>query len=394
MNQREKVLAMGVGVVVLLAGGQYIWNGVKSGFAAKQARIDSLKTQTMNEELTVTAGMVASRDMNKLVKRSLPSDIESAKTIYNEWLIKFSAESKLKSANHQYVRDTAEPNVYHLLRYSLEGETDLVAAIQMLYRFYEHPFLHKITDVKITPLPAYGNVKVAISIEVLALDSASPEQAVPQVEEFKKDLRPVGDYVTAIANRNVFWPANRPPTWSEKATTSVTQNAQLGFELGAKDPDDGQNVHYELVSSTADGLKLEGNRLVWQPSELGKFSAVVRAIDNGLPQATSQQTVSIDVSAPAAPTPPAAEAPKFDVATQTRLTALLSGRDGPQAWIKSRLEDKTSSLMVGDDLDMAGIKGKVTEIGRTYIQFETDGKTWIMGQDESLADAYRRGQED
>ncbi len=51
-------------------------------------------------------------------------------------------------------------------------------------------------------------------------------------------------------------------------------------------------------------------------------------------------------------------------------------------------------MRVGDDFDFAGIKGKVTEIGASFVEIETDGRKWIVGLDESLADAFKRGQTD
>jgi hypothetical protein len=38
--------------------------------------------------------------------------------------------------------------------------------------------------------------------------------------------------------------------------------------------------------------------------------------------------------------------------------------------------------------------GKVVAVGANYAEFESDGRRWTVGLDESLADAYRRSQID
>jgi preprotein translocase subunit YajC len=51
-------------------------------------------------------------------------------------------------------------------------------------------------------------------------------------------------------------------------------------------------------------------------------------------------------------------------------------------------------LQKGDTLKLGGIEGLVTDLGTNYIEFETEGRRWLVGTDESIADAFKRGQVD
>jgi hypothetical protein len=73
---------------------------------------------------------------------------------------------------------------------------------------------------------------------------------------------------------------------------------------------------------------------------------------------------------------------------------LVSDGKGPQAWIRSKTEDKTLFLREGENLKLGDIQGKVISIGANFIELETEGKRWTVGLDEPLADAYKRGLED
>jgi hypothetical protein len=118
----------------------------------------------------------------------------------------------------------------------------------------------------------------------------------------------------------------------------------------------------------------------------------VKATDNGVPARSSSQWITISVKEPP---PPAKEPVKFDVASQSVVTALLSGKNRPpEAWVLSKTDGKNFTLRKGDPLKLGGIEGFVTEVGANYVEFETQGRRWLVGLDESIADAYQRGQTD
>ncbi len=394
MNQREKILAGGVAVVVVLAVGQYTLNSIRSSFDAKYMRLDSAQSRAMDQSNTITKGLLARRKISDATERSLPSNIEAAKTIYGEWLIRFAADSKLRNSSHNFLSESTVPGVYHSLKFSLNGDANLIELTQMLYRFYESPYLHRISDMKLEPTKEYGVMTVKLTIEILSIDSARKDQPIPELKDFKMMAHSADEYVKLIADRNLFAPANRPPKWSASATASTIQGTPLDFELAAKDPDEGQKVNYELLDSTAEGAQIRDGRLAWTPKEIGEYKVTVRATDTGIPRTSSTQEVVIKVVTAPPPVAPPTPEPKFDLATQTRVTALLNGRNGPEAWFTSRIEGKKISVQVGDDLDLAGISGKITAIGSNFVEVETDGRRWIIGQDESLADAFRRSQVD
>ena len=60
----------------------------------------------------------------------------------------------------------------------------------------------------------------------------------------------------------------------------------------------------------------------------------------------------------------------------------------------SKTEGKTLRLREGDELKLGDVVGKIVKIGATYMEVETDGKRWTIGTEESIADAFKRGQID
>jgi hypothetical protein len=396
MTQREKVLASLVGGLLVILVLFFGWTKIQAGFEEKNNTLGSLQMKVTNNQNSITQGLMAKKSLDELAVRSLPSDMESAKNIYLEWLIKFSEKMKLNQPKPKWVGETvSKSKAYHELRYTLDGDARLDDVVALMYEFYKFPYLHKITNLRVAHKEKsddYGMMTIKLQISVAVLNNASRDQATPKPENFKLMQRPLQDYETAIIQRNIFFPANKPPAWSKTASTNANKGSEMSYELEAKDPDAKQKIKYEIVDSEAEGARIRDDKLQWKPKANGEFSVTVRATDSGLPSTSSTQKIVIKVTDP--PKEKIVQAPKFDVATQTRVTALVSGKSGPEAWFLSRTDGKRVSVHVGDKFDLAGITGTVTAIGSSFVEIESDGRRWIIGQDETLADAYKRSQVD
>ena len=95
LSQREKMLAAGVGLILFLFIGNYIWGSISKGFADKKDEKDRLTQQKSDQSLQITAGSVAKSKLNRLVGQSLPSNEVKARAQYLEWLINLAEECEL-----------------------------------------------------------------------------------------------------------------------------------------------------------------------------------------------------------------------------------------------------------------------------------------------------------
>ncbi|MBU6237662.1 MAG: hypothetical protein KGQ51_07520, partial [Planctomycetes bacterium] len=59
LNQREKILAAAVGLVVLLFVGNYFVNSIRKGFELKQTKLASLQKEKDDKALQIVAGTIA-----------------------------------------------------------------------------------------------------------------------------------------------------------------------------------------------------------------------------------------------------------------------------------------------------------------------------------------------
>jgi hypothetical protein len=392
MNQREKFLAAGVGAVVLLFVGQSFISSIQSGLNAKKQKIEDLTKTKQNQQLEMTAGLVASQKLNIVAERSLPRSEEKARADYMEWLIELAETTNLEDPIPKFLGESKDKDTYQSFKFQLMGTGTIENVTGLLHAFYNKNYLHRITQFDIRPVTT-GNdpnrLSITLNSEVLALGVAKEKQ-LPPTSPSNRLVKSLDEYDRIIVDRNLFSPLNVPPKLEPNKVVDAKIGLKLELSVDAKDPDPNQYVTYELFGDVPKGILIDkdSGKLSWSPSELGEFQVAVKATDSGIPAQSSLQSLTIKVKE--LPTPP--PAPKnFDVASQSVVTALISGANGPEAWVLSKTEDKKYYLRKGDQLKLGGVEGKVIEVGANYMELETDGKRWTVGLDESLAEAYARG---
>ena len=286
--------------------------------------------------------------------------------------------------------DVQEKGVFEDHKFKIEGTGTIKQLVELLYYFHEKDCLHRVAALKIGVPNENYQMKLTLDIEAIALVAAAPKQPLLSNASLRL-TRSLEDYKKQILERNLFSPANRTPEIAKTQKTQVAKGDQLEFDPGAKDPD-GHGFVFSLVGQAPEGMRIDKStgKIVWRPKELGDYEVLVAVSDNGIPSRKAEQKLAIKVVEPPPPPAPVKEEPKFDVASQAFVTGLLAGGKQPEVWVQSRTEGKTHFLKVGDNLKLGSVEGKVVSIGATYAELETEGKRWIVGQDESLADAYRR----
>ncbi len=394
MSQRERFLAIAVAVVVALFGVQYMFNKVSRTLAEKQDAVDAVRSASSDLDKIATSGKIAVRKIEKLQKMSLPRDQERLVAEYGDWLTDLGDDLGLKELSisvPQKPDKTTE--AYTSYNFALSGVCPTDKAVELVGRFYDKNYLHRITNLRITPSPRESNVvKVDLEAQALALSSAAPDQE-PSPEPSGRLAMSIDEYKKIILDRNPFSPPNEPPRIITTKSQSITRGQSWSLDLDAEDPESSR-VEWELASTELpDGLRLQGNSLSWKPDENGEYEVEVRAHDRGWPNRYADLKLVLTVKDPEEKP---AEKPAFDAASQAFVSALISGSNGPQVWIRSRTDGNTLYLNEGSDFELGTIKAKVVSIhpSENFAEFETQGKHWTIGMDKSLAQAYAESQID
>jgi len=395
LNQREKILAAAVGLVIVLFVGNYFWKSIRKGFDIKQETLASLQKEKEDKSLQIVAGTVAKSKLNRVLARSLPSNEERAQAEYMAWLIGIADEVGLVDPQPRVLGSSNEGDLYQTLRFQLSGTGTIENATKLLYEFQSKNYLHRVLRFDLRPITTGkipNRMNIQLDCEALALKTAKPNQPAPG-NDSPRVTKPLDEYQASISGRNIFAPPNQPPQLAASKRVDATIGIRMDVGIEAQDVDPGQTVTYAIEGEAPKGMQIDPStgKLSWTSTELGDFKVAVRASDSGIPSKSSVQMVSIRV---AEPPPPAKEPLKFDVASQAYITGLIADTRGPVAWVRSKTEGKTLQLRKGDELKLGTLTGKVLDVRPDFLELETEGKRWTVGLDESIADAFKKSMQD
>lgn len=395
MTQRERYLAIGVGLVVGAFGLQYVVNSMRSSLQMKQDLADAARDEAQSMEKIAVTGKLAARKLEMLAPKSLPTNQEALVAQYRNWLFKLGEESGLEDirvATPERPSQTTE--AFESYDFALSGKSRKDQVVDLLARYYDRDYLHTVRTLKLNQTKDPDILDVVLESRALSLSAADPKQQ-PSTASSGRLAMSAEEYKKTILNRNPFSPPNQAPKISSSSSHTVERGKNWSLNLEAKDPES-HRVEFEMVSTDLpEGLRFNNGSLSWEPSENGEYEVLVRAMDNGWPSKSTEQKLVISVVDPPKEEPKV-EPPKFDVATQAFVSALLRGRSGPEAWIRSRTDGKTLQLSEGADFELGSIKAKVIGINldEDFVELESDGARWTIGMDTSLADAYNRSKID
>lgn len=210
LKKRERILAIVTGVLVVLFLGRMLLSGLGSSGGGLEAKRDQLLREIEQKERQIDRGQQAQQQLAEWRKRCLPSDIEAARSLYQNWLLASAGAAgfhgiKVESTQGRQRRDT-----YHALRFNLQAQTDLEELTEFLHGFYSAGYLHQILNLSLSPLENGRKVDVVFSVEALALPDADRSHQLPGKPDQPPLAAGVADYTKAIAGRNIFAPYRKP----------------------------------------------------------------------------------------------------------------------------------------------------------------------------------------
>lgn len=379
-----------------LFGLQYGISSIRTQLNNKQSLIDSARSEADALQAQIFKGMASQRKVNDIKTKSLPTNTQYMIASYGDWLTSLAQDAGLTEIKSprptQHSKKSAALTTY---KFSLEGNCRTDQLLDLLTRYYQKDVLHSISLLKLTMTKQANVLKVNLESQVAALRIADQKQPLSETPSTRL-AQPAETIKQSIINNNPFAPPNKPPRLTTKGSHEVKRGEDWVLKLEGQDPEL-EPIRYELVSTEVpNGLKLSSRGEVsWKPTENGSHEIVVRAIDGGLPAKSSEHKLAIKVVDPPAPEVKPVEK-KFDPATQSRISGMVGGREGPQAWVRSLSDGKRLELTVGQQFEIGTIKAKVLSINlkESFVELETDGLRWTVGMDQPLTEAFEKSKAD
>lgn len=394
MTQRERFLALAIGGLVLALAFNWGFGKYRTGLNKLRNQADGLRDEGERLNDRIIQGLLADRQMGEYQARSLSSDPEIARSVYQKWLMDTVKANGLKSPIVDPTNSTPVGDLFRYQGFRVSGKTKMPDVVKMLHAFYAKDYLHRIRELSLNP-DREGGLVMEMSIDASFLNRAPVDPAEPKETSYRL-TDSLASYEAAILNRNMFRPPNGEPEFTGRTEIEAIIGQESRSQLSFKDPE-GDRIRYEWAGKTPEIVTLDENSgaLRIKSDAKGEFEFLVRAIDSGYPNRTVEQKLVIKVNDP--PPPPEPEKPKlkFDDATQTVLTALVQGGNNEwTAWLNVRTRGKTLKLRAGDQFEVGTVTGKVFGIEDDFATMEVDGRRFDMKLNGKLSEAVTRAMED
>jgi hypothetical protein len=259
MNKREKMLAIGVAALVALFALYYVFDTIAGKFTDRNKQLDDLAAKIKQKQLKIDDGTRALKKIADWNRRSLPSDVKQAPSLYQSWLLQLVDEAKLGTATVQQQSAIGRTATYEKYDFEIKADSDvsMKQLVQFLYKFYCSNQLHKIRQLLLKPRADGKGVEVNIDIEALLLPSADRRDKLGSEKLDHLALGEVSAYEKAIADRNLF-SEYIPPHAVAKTEAPKRQNvdpAKFATVTGIIEQNDEPQI-WVLVKTTGEMLKL------------------------------------------------------------------------------------------------------------------------------------------
>lgn len=393
MNQRERILAATVGLLLVAVGVSFGARRVLAWFETRRDQIAQLEEQLQANEVIVHRGKLARRALDVYIERGLPSNTQLASSRYRAWLHDWVERVGIQREDVKYTFARRRKDVYDKLTFSVTCEGDLKQLTELLFDFYSTDYLHRIKHMSAKRLEG-KRLALAFTIEAISLLESPEDKELGELSSERLAFDDVTAYYDVIVNRNLYAPPNQPPRFASSGRTTGYLNQRFSFRPDAKDPDNDQ-VTYRLGDHDIDGLTFDerSGEISWTPREKGEYQIPVFAIDNGLPSKEVSQTLTVEVTDPPPPPQPDPGPPAFDSAKYTFVTGIVEVNDRPQVWLTDRTAGQLIKRFEGETIEIGPFKGTIVRIHERKVEIDSEGTRFTVQYGQSIGDARVGDQE-
>ncbi len=209
-KKRERILAIVTGVLVVLFLGRFLMTTWGGSGAKNEAKRAELRREIERKNRQIERGKQAENDLTQWRRQSLPSDLETARLFYQNWLLATAEAAGFKGPKVEAGQGRQQGSTYRTLRFRLQAASTLEDLTKFLHAFYSAGYLHQIQILNLLPSNEGKKVEVQLSIEALTLSGGDPRDKLPEKPAESLLADDAATYSKAIADRNFFAPYHKP----------------------------------------------------------------------------------------------------------------------------------------------------------------------------------------
>lgn len=203
LSKREKNLAIITGALVAALGCWLLLSAVSAPARQRRATLHNLQQQLERKNRQIEAAQKSQDQLAQWRRRSLPSNLEMARSLYKNWLLGLATDAGLQDRRVEPGEGRPQGDIYQVLPFTVRGRGTLDELTKFLYGFYSKGHLHKIRQLTLKPLEGSADLQLTISIEALSLPDADRQDKLSEKLSEWLDGSTLAEY-QKIGERDLF----------------------------------------------------------------------------------------------------------------------------------------------------------------------------------------------
>ena len=200
---RQHILLALLLLMGLFQLGDYVLNSmIQAPLEKLRNEQEALREDIKKREKLLSEARVAGKKIELWKKKSLPSDIETARSLYRNWLLEVIREAKLQNATVGSGSPANRYGLYRAMPFDVKARGTLLQLTDALFRFYNSDQLHEIKSLRITPVGNSGQFDFSLGIEALIIPGSKRKSLNTKEAKWLVSADP-RDYAI-IARDNLF----------------------------------------------------------------------------------------------------------------------------------------------------------------------------------------------
>jgi hypothetical protein len=373
MNKRERTLVLLVGLSLFALAAFFGVRKVTDASRVRRQQIAAAEKAVRDKTQILQLSAEPADRMEEYERRSLPSDLEKARSLYQTWLLNLVKDVGLEDTQVSVLPARSEKGVYHVLGFSVSGRGNMPKLVSFLHRFYSADLLHRVRRLHAKRVPGTKQLDLAVAIDAVSLPTADSTDKLNEQAARKLVYGDLTAYLGIILQRNLSGPANKEPNIELPSELTKYVGDLVSFTVKSQDPDKLDRISYGIEGSGLANAKIDAKSgaFEWPAGKIGEYEIIVAATDDGYPPKTARQTVKIRIAEkPPESAPPAVPKPSFDQAKFAFVTAITEADGKRQAWVSLRAEGKLLKLFEGDEFQVGQVTVKISRIAEKTVELD------------------------
>lgn len=276
MNEREKRLAMAVGLAVGLWLANRGWANYRDAVDDNSAAQAQAAESLADAKFELMRSQRAQRTLRTWTRQSLPTNRNVARSLYQDWLrnqlstaglaVKELDDNSMDSSNG----DISE------VSFTVRAGGTLAAVTTFLHEFYAANHLHRISSSSLATTDEGEKIDLSLTIDGLILaDCPRSETLAPEADP--ADKQPLDKVQATIVERNVFKPyqqAAKTEVVQAEATDDVDEEARAARVTGMTYGGGGWLLSITKKDATSPELFRQGDRF-----QIGQIKGRITELD-------------------------------------------------------------------------------------------------------------------